>query len=117
MNAVAAPILYYRGQTTSIWRFASADAQTHFKMPAQMEYWMPVSRLRTLGILVAVTAAAAPIRRMLLATQDGAPILSRPLPDTALLAPEPRFRMRCWWHWGRVSCGSAARSVMSPRGV
>lgn len=47
MNAVAAPILYYRGQTTSIWRFASADAQTHFKMPAQMEYWMPVSRLRT----------------------------------------------------------------------
>lgn len=76
-----------------------------------------VFRLRTLGILVAVTAAAAPIRRMLLATQDGAPILSRPLPDTALLAPEPRFRMRCWWHWGRVSCGSAARSVMSPRGV
>lgn len=74
-------------------------------------------RLKILGILVAVTAAAAPIRRMLLATQDGAPILSRPLPDTALLAPEPRFRMRCWWHWGRVSCGSAARSVMSPRGV
>lgn len=43
-------------------------------------------RLKSLGILVAITAAAAPIRRMLLATQDGAPILSRPLPDTALLA-------------------------------
>ena len=51
--------------------------------------------MASLGILGAVTAAAAPIRRMLLATQDGAPILSRPLPDTALLAPEPRFRMRC----------------------
>jgi 2-polyprenyl-6-methoxyphenol hydroxylase-like FAD-dependent oxidoreductase len=39
-----------------------------------------------LGILGTVTAAAAPIRQMLLATQAGTAILSRPLHHTALLA-------------------------------
>lgn len=39
-----------------------------------------------LGILGAVTAAAAPIGQMLLATQGGATVLARLLPDTALLA-------------------------------
>lgn len=41
--------------------------------------------MSSLGILEAVTATAAPIRQMLLATQDGQTILSRTIPDTALL--------------------------------
>jgi 2-polyprenyl-6-methoxyphenol hydroxylase-like FAD-dependent oxidoreductase len=56
-------------------------------MGAALSLWPNAcAAMASLGILGAVTAAAAPIRRMLLATQDGAPILSRPLPDTALLA-------------------------------
>ena len=56
-------------------------------MGAALSLWPNAcAAMASLGILGAVTAATAPIRRMLLATQDGAPILSRPLPDTALLA-------------------------------
>lgn len=56
-------------------------------MGAALSLWPNAcAAMASLGILGAVTAAAAPIRRMLLATQDGAPILSHPLPDTALLA-------------------------------
>jgi 2-polyprenyl-6-methoxyphenol hydroxylase-like FAD-dependent oxidoreductase len=56
-------------------------------MGAALSLWPNAcAAMERLGVLGAVTAAAAPIRRMLLATQEGAPILSRLLPDTALLA-------------------------------
>lgn len=56
-------------------------------MGAALSLWPNAcAAMASLDILDAVTAAAAPIRRMLLATQDGAPILSRPLSDTTLLA-------------------------------
>ena len=56
-------------------------------MGAALSLWPNAcAAMARLGILGAVTAAAAPIRQMLLAAQDGATILSRPLPDTALLA-------------------------------
>lgn len=41
--------------------------------------------MSSLGILNSVSAAAAPIRKMLLATQGGQPIFQRELSDTALL--------------------------------
>jgi 2-polyprenyl-6-methoxyphenol hydroxylase-like FAD-dependent oxidoreductase len=56
-------------------------------MGAALSLWPNAcAAMARLGILGAVTAAAAPIRQMLLATQGGATILARPLPDTALLA-------------------------------
>jgi 2-polyprenyl-6-methoxyphenol hydroxylase-like FAD-dependent oxidoreductase len=56
-------------------------------MGAALSLWPNAcAAMASLGILGAVTAAAAPIRQMLLATQAGAPILTRSLPDTALLA-------------------------------
>ncbi|AUX69732.1 hypothetical protein CHX26_09675 [Porphyrobacter sp. HT-58-2] len=56
-------------------------------MGAALSLWPNAcAAIARLGILGAVAAAAAPIRQMLLATKDGATILSRPLPDTALLA-------------------------------
>ena len=56
-------------------------------MGAALSLWPNAcAAMASLGILGAVTAAAAPIRRLLLATQGGETIFSRPLPDTALLA-------------------------------
>nr|WP_073981446.1 FAD-dependent monooxygenase [Erythrobacter donghaensis] len=56
-------------------------------MGAALSLWPNAcAAMARLGILGAVTAASAPIRQMLLATQGGATILARPLPDTALPA-------------------------------
>ncbi|MBA4774003.1 MULTISPECIES: FAD-dependent monooxygenase [Sphingomonadales] len=56
-------------------------------MGAALSLWPNAcAAMARLGILGAVTAAAAPIGQMLLATQGGATILARLLPDTALLA-------------------------------
>ena len=65
-------------------------------MGAALSLWPNAcAAMARLGILGAVTAAAAPIRQMLLATR------------TAL-------RMRCWWRWGQIGCGSAVRSARLP---
>jgi 2-polyprenyl-6-methoxyphenol hydroxylase-like FAD-dependent oxidoreductase len=57
------------------------------QMGAALSLWPNAcAAMARLGVLGAVTAAAAPIRQMLLATKDGATILSHPLPHTALLA-------------------------------
>jgi 2-polyprenyl-6-methoxyphenol hydroxylase-like FAD-dependent oxidoreductase len=56
-------------------------------MGAALSLWPNAcAAMSSLGILDAVAATAAPIRRMLLATQAGQPILTRSMPDTALLS-------------------------------
>ena len=58
-----------------------------------------------------VTAAAAPIGQMLLATQGGATILARLLPDTALLATRTSLQNALLVALGRRSQLPAIRSV------